>query len=67
MVQLNDFHARSKELNQNAPMPTNPNTAEPQKPRRHWFQFTLRTLLIAVMPLAVTCTPRDHTRSPSLH
>jgi hypothetical protein len=29
-------------------MPTNPSTADPQKPRRRWFQFRLRTLLFAV-------------------
>jgi hypothetical protein len=30
-------------------MPDTPNTAEPQKPRRPWFQFGLRTLLIGVV------------------
>jgi len=30
-------------------MPDNPNTAEPQKPRRRWFQFRLRTMLISVV------------------
>jgi hypothetical protein len=29
-------------------MPANQNTAEPQKSRRRWFQFRLRTLLLAV-------------------
>jgi hypothetical protein len=29
-------------------MPTNRNTADPEKPRRRWFQFRLRTLLIGV-------------------
>jgi hypothetical protein len=36
-------------------MPTNPNTAEPQKPRRRWFQFRLRTLLIGVAIIAMLC------------
>jgi hypothetical protein len=29
-------------------MPDKPNTAEPGKPRRRWFQFRLRTLLVAM-------------------
>ena len=29
-------------------MCTNPNTAEPEKPRRRWFQFRLRTLLVVM-------------------
>lgn len=29
-------------------MPDEPNTVEPKKPRRRWFQFRLRTLLIVV-------------------
>jgi hypothetical protein len=33
-------------------MPTNPNTAEPSKPRRR-FQFRLRTLMIVVVTLLV--------------
>jgi len=33
-------------------MPDNPNTAEPGKPRRRWFQFRLRTLLITVVAAA---------------
>ena len=28
--------------------PDTPNTAEPGKPRRRWFQFRLRTLLVAI-------------------
>jgi hypothetical protein len=31
----------------------NQNTAEPQSPRRRWFQFRLRTMLIGVMVLCV--------------
>ena len=34
-------------------MPDTPNTAEPGKPRRRWFQFRLRTLLIGVALLSV--------------
>jgi hypothetical protein len=35
-------------------MPDNPNTAEPEKKLRcRWFQFRLRTLLIAVALLAI--------------
>jgi hypothetical protein len=34
-------------------MPDKPNTDEPQKPRRRWFQFRLRTLLIVVVLLAI--------------
>jgi hypothetical protein len=29
-------------------LPDKPDTAEPQKPRRRWFQFRLRTLLVAM-------------------
>jgi len=36
-------------------MPTNPNTAEPTKPRRRWFQFRLRTLLVVVVLLGAAC------------
>lgn len=32
-----------------------PNTAEPGKPRRRWFQFRLRTLLIVVTVAAMNC------------
>jgi len=32
-----------------------PNTAASEKPRRRWFQFRLRTLLIGMMLLAVPC------------
>jgi hypothetical protein len=31
-------------------MDQKPNTAEPGKARRRWFQFKLRTLLIVVVP-----------------
>ena len=34
-------------------MDQKPNTAEPKKPRRRWFQFRLRTLLIGMMLLSV--------------
>jgi Leucine Rich repeat len=34
-------------------MTDNANTAEPQKPRRRWFQFSLRTLLILVVVVGV--------------
>jgi hypothetical protein len=34
-------------------MADTPNAAEPRKPRRRWFQFRLRTLLIGVMLLSV--------------
>ena len=33
----------------------NPNTADPRKPRGRWFQFRLRTMLVAVALLAVPC------------
>ncbi len=36
-------------------MPINPNAAELGKLRRRWFQFRLRTLLIAVTLLAIPC------------
>jgi hypothetical protein len=36
-------------------MPDNPNSAEPGKPRRRWFLFRLRTLLIVVALLAIPC------------
>jgi hypothetical protein len=36
-------------------MDQKPNTCEPQKPRRRWFQFRLRTLLIAVVLLGSAC------------
>jgi hypothetical protein len=36
-------------------MPANPNTADPVKPRRRWFQFRLRTLLIGMVLLSITC------------
>jgi hypothetical protein len=34
-------------------VPGQPNTAEPQKPRRRWFQFRLRTLLAVVTICAI--------------
>jgi hypothetical protein len=33
----------------------NPNTAEQQKPRRRWFQFRLRTLLVGIVLSAIPC------------
>jgi hypothetical protein len=36
-------------------MADNPNTADPGKSRRPWYQFRLRTLLIAVPLLATPC------------
>ena len=39
----------------NAAMQTEPPKAEPPKRQRRWFQFSLRTLLIGVTLLAVTC------------
>ena len=36
-------------------MPDKLDTAEPQKPRRRWFQFRLRTLLIVVELLGAAC------------
>jgi hypothetical protein len=36
-------------------MPTNPNTAEPVKARRRWFQFRLRTLLAGMVLLSIAC------------
>jgi len=36
-------------------MPGNPNTAEPQKPRRRWYQFRLRTLLVGTALLSIPC------------
>ena len=41
-------------------MPDKPNTAEPGKPRRRWFQFRLRTLLIGVAVVALPCTYVAH-------
>ena len=37
-----------------------PNTAEPGKPRRRWFQFRLRTLLVGVTLLAIPCAYVAH-------
>ena len=34
-------------------MPDDPNTAEPGKPRRRWFQFRLRTLLVIIAVASV--------------
>jgi hypothetical protein len=39
----------------NCPMPDTPITAEPAKPRGRWFQFRLRTLLIAVVLIGSAC------------
>jgi hypothetical protein len=36
-------------------MHTNRHTAEPEKMRRHWFRFRLRTMLIGVALSAVIC------------
>jgi hypothetical protein len=36
-------------------MTDEPTTAEPQKPRRRWFQFRLRTLLVGVVLLSIPC------------
>jgi hypothetical protein len=36
-------------------MPDNPKTAELRKPRRRWFQFRLRTLLISMAVMAMLC------------
>jgi hypothetical protein len=36
-------------------MADNPNTADPAKPRRRWYQFRLRTLLIGVVLVAIPC------------
>jgi hypothetical protein len=36
-------------------MDQKPNNAEPQKPRRRWFQFRLRTLLIGMGLLGIAC------------
>jgi len=36
-------------------MSANPNTAEPGKPQRRRFQFSLRTLLIVVVVAALIC------------
>jgi hypothetical protein len=47
MMTAND-RAAIIQLRPPSPMSDNQNTAEPQKPRRRWFQFRLRTLLIAV-------------------
>ena len=41
-------------------MPDNSNTAETAKPRCRWFQFRLRTMLIAVALLAVPCAYVAH-------
>ena len=54
-------------------MPDNPNTAEPHKPRRRCFQFSLRTLLITVAIMAMLCPlcvryvrEREHRRADAL-
>ena len=36
------------------------NIAEPSSPRRRWFQFRLRTLLIGVVLLAIPCAYIGH-------
>jgi hypothetical protein len=36
-------------------MEAEPPKAEPPKPKRRWFQFSLRTLMIGVMLLALVC------------
>ena len=36
-------------------MADNHNTAEPQKPRGRWFQFRLRTMLVAVVVIGSIC------------
>jgi hypothetical protein len=36
-------------------MPTEPPRADPPKRKRRWFQFSLRTLLVFTMALAVAC------------
>jgi hypothetical protein len=41
----------------NAAMQTKPSTADPQKRKRRWFQFSLRTLMIVVALLAAQCAP----------
>jgi hypothetical protein len=41
-------------------MDQKPNTAEPGKPRRRWFQFRLRTLLIGVAVAAMLCPVGTH-------
>ena len=47
----------------NAAMPTEPTKAEPPKGKRRWFQFSLRTLLIGVMLLAVACAYVAHEKA----
>ncbi len=37
-------------------MPDTPNTAEPGKPRRRWFQFGLRTMLVGVVLVGAACS-----------
>ncbi len=41
-------------------MADTPNTAEPGKPRRRWFQFRLRMLLIAVVLIGAACAYVAH-------
>ena len=37
------------------------NIAEPEKPRRRWFQFRLRTLLVGVVLIGIACyTAREY-------
>ena len=36
-------------------METEPSKAEPPKRKRHWFQFSLRTLFVAMTILALQC------------
>jgi len=43
-----------------ASMDDNPNTVESGKPRRRWFQFRLRTLLIGVALLGAACSYVAH-------
>ena len=39
----------------NAAVQTEPRTAEPPIRKRHWFQFSLRTLMIGVTLVATVC------------
>ena len=44
----------------NSAMQTEPSKAEPPKRKRRWFQFSLRTLLIAVTMLSIPCAYIAH-------
>ncbi len=48
-AQISLWECAARRLCYNATMAEKPNASEPTKPRRRWFQFSLRTLLIVVV------------------